>query len=113
MAAIDVIVPADKSEQQPDTPMRRDRTVGWLLFAFFLALYLVTGGGHGYSPDGEFAWRMAGSLIMDPTHEYLKDSRSRSGLDQWGIMVPVLAQPLTIIGESLAPHLPQKDYVIL
>jgi hypothetical protein len=99
--------------QKPDVPVRSDRTVGWLLLAFFMALYLITGGGHGYSPDGEFAWRMARSLIMDPTHEYLKSERSRSGLDQWGIMVPVLAQPLTIIGETVAPYLPQKDYVLL
>ncbi|MHB1161759.1 MAG: hypothetical protein ACYC3V_15740, partial [Chloroflexota bacterium] len=55
---------------------RSDRFLGTLLLAFFLALYLLTGGGHGYSPDGEFAYYAARSISLDPEHEYLKKMQS-------------------------------------
>lgn len=79
--------------------------------AFFLALYLLTGGGHGYSPDGEFAWRVARSISMDPDHSYIKSMQR--GLDQWGFMVPLLTQPLVLVGEPLATIMPKKDYAIV
>ncbi len=87
---------------------RSDRSIAALLLVFFVALYVLTGGGHGYSPDGEFAWRMARSLIADPTHSYLKSQQK--GLDQWGFMVPLLSQPLVLLGEPLAAIMPDKDY---
>ena len=90
---------------------RSDRCIAGLLLLFFLALYLLTGGGHGYSPDGEFAWRMSRSLIADPEHSYLKSQRG--GLDQWGFMVPLLSQPIVLIGESLTTLMPKKDYAIV
>lgn len=108
MAILESPVRPDELKEKSGAPARSDRSIGWLLLVFFMALYLITGGGHGYSPDGEFAWRLARSLTMDPKHEYLQTQRQ--GLDQWGIMVPILAQPLTLIGESLAPLMPQKDY---
>lgn len=88
-----------------------DRSIARLLLVFFITLYILTGGGHGYSPDGEFAWRMARSLIVDPDHSYLKSQQS--GLDQWGFMVPLLSQPLVLLGEPLATIMPKKDYAIV
>ncbi|MGI5836435.1 MAG: ArnT family glycosyltransferase [Chloroflexota bacterium] len=90
---------------------RSDRFIAGLLMAFFLALYVLTGGGHGYSPDGEFAWRVARSISTDPDHTYIKNMQR--GLDQWGFMVPLLAQPLVILGEPLAAIMPDKDYAIV
>lgn len=100
-------------EERPSSPDTHhpDRAIGWILFAFFLALYLLTGGGHRYSPDGEFAYRVARSLTLDPQHEYLR--RMQGGLSQWGFMVPLLAQPLVLLGEPLSKVMPQKDYVIV
>ena len=37
----------------------------------------------------------------------------RHGLSQWGFMVPVLAQPLVLLGEPLAAVMPQKDHAIV
>lgn len=85
-----------------------DRFLGGIILAFFLSLYLLTAGGHGYSPDGEFAWRIGRSITMDPDREYF--NKMRRGLSQWGFMVPFLSQPLVVPGEIMAPHLPQKDY---
>lgn len=87
---------------------RSDRHVGGLLLAFFAALYLLTSSGHLYSPDGEFAFRMARSLTIDPQHQYLTENRRM--LSQWGIMVPVLSQPFILLGEPLASTTPQKDH---
>ncbi|MGE5619844.1 MAG: ArnT family glycosyltransferase [Sphingomonadaceae bacterium] len=90
---------------------RSDRFLGSLLLVFFLALYLLTGGGHGYSPDGEFAYYAARSISLDPEHEYLK--KMRSSFSQWGFMVPLLAQPLVLAGEPLANAMPQKDHAVV
>ena len=88
---------------------RTDRYVGGLLLVFFMTLYLLTGGGHGYSPDGEFAYFMGRSLTVDPEHEYLQTMQK--GFSQWGFMVPVLSQPLVLLGELAADIAPQKHFV--
>ncbi len=92
----------------PGTTGRSDRFLAGLLLVFFLALYLLTGGGHGYSPDGEFAYRIGRSLTLDPKHEYLKSMGK--GLSQWGIMVPLLSQPIQLLGDPLLRIVPQKDH---
>ncbi len=94
-----------------DVPVKKpvsDRYVGGLLLVFFAALYLLTSSGHLYSPDGEFAFRTARSLTIDPNHQYLSDQRQ--SLSQWGIMVPLLSQPFIVLGEPLATAMPQKDH---
>jgi hypothetical protein len=87
---------------------RSDSSVGRLLLLFFLALYLLTGGGHGYSPDGEFGYNVGRSLSLDPEREYMH--RMRNGFSQWGVMVPVLSQPLIVLGEVVARVAPQMDH---
>lgn len=108
MVTINTPSKAVEAPQNPRDTGRSDRFLGGLLLAFFLALYLLTGGGHGYSPDGEFAWRIGRSLTLDPKHDYLK--AQLRGLSQWGIMVPVLSQPMLLLGEPLLKVVPQKDY---
>ncbi len=97
------------TQTAPAKKPRSDRYVGGLLLAFFTALYLLTSSGHLYSPDGEFAFRMARSLTIDPQHQYLIQNRRM--LSQWGIMVPLLSQPFIVLGEPLANAMPQKDHV--
>jgi hypothetical protein len=95
------------TEESSPAKTRSDRRVAALLFVFFAALYLLTSSGHLYSPDGEFAFRMARSISIDPKHEYL--AKNMRMLSQWGIMVPVLSQPFVLLGEPLANAMPQKD----
>jgi hypothetical protein len=85
-----------------------DRFVGRLILLFFLALYLITGAGHGYSTDGDFAFNVGRSMSLDPEREYIH--RMQSGFSQWGVMVPVLSQPLIILGELATKVAPQKDH---
>ncbi len=108
MVAINAQSLAEAQAKEIGHTGRSDRFIGWLLLLFFLALYLLTAGGHGYSPDGEFAYRMGNALTLDPKHEYLKTQGH--GLSQWGIMVPLLSQPLILLGEPLMKIVPQKDH---
>ena len=94
--------------QLPGKPST-DRFLGKALLAFFLCLYLITGSGHGYSPDGEFAFNLARSLTLDPNHDYLKTMRA--SFYHWGFVVSALSQPLVLIGQPLANAMPQKDSV--
>ena len=111
MATIGAQAPTAEQVKETGHTGRSDRFLGWLLLAFFVALYLLTGGGHGYSPDGEFAYRMGRSVILDPKHEYLKSQGA--GLSQWGIMVPLLSEPIQLLGEPLLGIVPQKDHAIV
>lgn len=99
-AAVETAKPAPQ-------PARSDRTLGGLLFAFLLALYLITGSGHLYSPDGEFAFRMSRALVWDSKHGYLVEFRQN--LSQWGVMVPLLSQPFVLLPSPLTAALPQKN----
>jgi hypothetical protein len=100
---IDVCRDAGPSKTRPVAPPR----VALLLFMFSLAAYLLTGGGHGYSPDGEFAYRMARSFLLDPKHEFFH--RMKSGFARWGVLTPVLGQPFVLSGAAVAALAPQRD----
>lgn len=109
MAAPQLAPPIDirPDERPPRTrPAARPR-VALLLFVFSLAAYLLTGGGHGYSPDGEFAYRMARSFLLDPRHEFFH--RMKSGFARWGVLTPVLGQPFVLAGAVIAAIAPQRD----
>ncbi len=100
---MDVCRDAGPSKTPPVAPPR----VALLLFLFSLAVYLLTGGGHGYSPDGEFAYRMARSFLLDPKHEFFH--RMKSGFARWGVLTPVLGQPFVLAGAAVAALAPQRD----
>lgn len=100
---IDVRRDAAAPQTRPAAPPR----VALLLFMFSLAAYLLTGGGHGYSPDGEFAYRMARSFLLDPRHEFFH--RMKSGFARWGVLTPVLGQPFALAGAAVAAVAPQRD----
>jgi len=111
LVAIETPATTAGQQKERERTAPSDRTLGWLLLSFFLALYLLTAGGHGYSPDGEFAYRIGRSLTLDPKHEYLQ--RQRAGLSQWGLMVPILSQPLQLLGQPLLGIVPQMDHAIV
>jgi hypothetical protein len=80
-----------------------------ILFFSFLALYLLTMGGHIYSPDEEILLRTTrsiaerGSLAIEP----LLDFATKRGTDgrmyaQYGIGQPLLAIPFYMAGRALA-----------
>lgn len=86
------------------------RIAGWL-FLLLLCVYLLSIGGTAYSADGHFAFEMAKSLLLDPSHSYFH--RFRSGFIRWGMMSPVLAQPLVLAGELVARRAPQRDELVV
>ena len=86
------------------------RIAGWL-FLLLLCVYLLSIGGTAYSADGHFAFEMAKSLLLDPSHSYFH--RFRSGFIRWGMMAPVLAQPLVLTGELVARQAPQRDELVV
>ena len=89
----------------------RRRIAGWL-FLLLLCVYLLSIGGiTSYSADGHFAFEMAKSLLLDPSHSYFQ--RFRSGFIRWGMMSPVLAQPLVLSGELVARRAPQRDELVI
>ncbi len=96
-------------QDRPATPPRR--IAGWL-FLLLLCVYLLSIGGiTSYSADGHFAFEMAKSLLLDPSHSYFH--RFRSGFIRWGMMSPVLAQPLVLAGEVVARRAPQRDELVV
>ena len=80
-----------------------------LLFVFLLAVYLVTGGGKGYSIDGAFGYEMARSAFLDPEHSYFR--RFRTAFARWGALMPLLGQPFVLAGDALARVAPERDEV--
>ncbi len=86
------------------------RIAAWL-FLLLLCVYLLSLGGTPYSADGHFAFEMAKSLLLDPAHSYFH--RFRSGFIRWGMMSPVLAQPLVLAGEVVARQAPQRDELVV
>ena len=89
-----------------DAPKHTPRLLG-VIFLFFFLVYVLTAGGHEYSPDGRFAYNMGQSLILDPDHSYLR--QEYRGLAWWGIGLPLLFQPTLVLGGMISPLLPQKD----
>jgi len=83
-----------------------------LLFVFFLALYLLTMGGHLYSPDEEIMFLTTqslaerGSFAIKPPRE-MQGFATKHGVDgreyaQYGIGQPLLAVPFYLLGRALA-----------
>ncbi|HEX2033116.1 MAG TPA: hypothetical protein VHS99_02940, partial [Chloroflexota bacterium] len=91
--------------------MSQARPVGQLLFVFLLGLYLVTGGGKGYSVDGAFGYEMAKTVFLDPQHEYFK--RFRTAFARWGALMPLLGQPFVLAGDAIARVAPERDEVVV
>jgi hypothetical protein len=87
------------------------RTAG-ILFVAFLVLYLLTMGGHLYSPDEEVLFRTTqaiaerGSLAIKPLAGFAtrrgKDRDSDYEYAQYGVGQPLLAVPFYILGRTLA-----------
>jgi len=80
-----------------------------LLFLVFLALYLLTMGGHLYSPDEEILFRTTQSLVerRSLAIEQMQGFATRRGEDgreyaQYGIGQPLLAIPFYLLGCRLA-----------
>jgi hypothetical protein len=82
-----------------------------LLFVFLLALYLLTGGGKGYSVDGAFGYEMAKTVFLDPEHQYFK--RFRTAFARWGALMPLLGQPFVLAGDALARIAPERDSLVI
>ena len=85
------------------------------VFFLFLALYLLTMGGHLYSPDEEILFRMTqslaerGSLAIEP----LQGFATKKGVDskeyaQYGIGQPLLTIPFYYLGKAMASVLPAE-----
>jgi hypothetical protein len=86
------------------------RTRSWLFFGL-LALYLITGGGKGYSIDGAFGYEMAKTVFLDPEHVYF--SRFKTAFARWGALQPLLGQPLVLFGDALGRAAPERDAVVV
>ncbi len=96
-------------QDRPAAPPHR--IAGWL-FLLLLCVYLLSlGGGTAYSADGHFSFEMAKSLLLDPSHSYFH--RFRSAFIRWGLLSPVLAQPLVLTGELVAQRAPQRDELVV
>ena len=94
-----------------DRPAAPRRIAGWL-FLLLLCVYLLSLGGiTAYSADGHFGFEMAKSLLLDPSHSYFH--RFRSAFIRWGMLSPVLAQPLVLTGELVAQRAPQRDELVV
>ena len=81
------------------------------VFVFLLCLYVLTGGGQGYSVDGTFSYEVARSVATDPGREFL--NRNRSTLARWGPVVPALGVPFAWAGDRLGRLLPPRESVPL
>ena len=96
-------------QDRPTAPPRR--IAGWL-FLLLLCVYLLSiGGSTAYSADGHFGFEMAKSLLLDPSHSYFH--RFRNAFIRWGMLSPVLAQPLVLTGELVARQAPQRDELVV
>jgi len=78
----------------------------WLFFCL-LSLYLITGGGKGYSIDGAFGYEMAKTVFLDPEHEYFH--RFKTAFARWGALMPLLGQPFVLAGDALSRLAPERD----
>ena len=81
--------------------------MGLNLTAIVLAVYLMTGGGHGYSIDGAFAFEMAKTAFLDPDHQYF--TRFKTAFARWGIGLPIIGQPFILAGAALGAVAPERD----
>lgn len=82
-----------------------------IVFAVSLLAYLLTAGGHLYSPDEEIMFRMTESLVVDrdlAIQPVAEGFATRPGIDgkeyaQYGIGQPILSMPFFLVGRALAP----------
>lgn len=82
-----------------------------IVFFVSLAAYLLTAGGHLYSPDEEIMFRMAESLVEDRDlgiEPVAEGFATRPGIDgkeyaQYGVGQPLLSIPFYVLGRALAP----------
>lgn len=81
--------------------------MGLNLTATVLAIYLMTGGGHGYSIDGAFAFEMAKTAFIDQDHQYF--TRFKTAFARWGIGLPIIGQPFILAGAALGTIAPERD----
>lgn len=87
--------------------MARRPAPGGYLTAIVLAIYLMTGGGHGYSIDGAFAFEMAKTAFLDQDHQYF--TRFKTAFARWGIGLPIIGQPFILAGAALGTIAPERD----
>ena len=81
------------------------------IFALLLCLYVLTGGGQGYSVDGTFSYQAARSLATDPSATFLRQNADT--LRRWGVLMPLAGAPLTWLGARLAAAAPPRDSVVV
>ncbi len=82
-----------------------------LVFLILLSVYALTGGGEGYSVDGRFGYEMARSIAFDPDRSYLGEFRRNFA--RWGIVMPLLGQPLLRLGHAVGAAAPPRDGLYL
>ena len=82
-------------------------TAAGLVFCILLSAYALTGGGEGYSVDGRFGYEMARSIALDPDRSYLEEFRRNFA--RWGIVMPLLGQPLLQLGHAVGVAAPPRD----
>lgn len=86
-------------------------TAAGLVFCILLSAYVLTGGGEGYSVDGRFGYEMARSIAFDPDRSYLGEFRRNFA--RWGIVMPLLGQPLLRLGHAVGVAAPPRDGLYL
>ena len=86
-------------------------TAAGLVFCILLSAYMLTGGGEGYSVDGRFGYEMARSIAFDPDRSYLGEFRRNFA--RWGIVMPLLGQPLLRLGHAVGVAAPPRDGLYL
>ena len=92
--------------QTKSTHVRR-HGMGLNLAVMVLAIYLMTGGGHGYSIDGAFAFEMAKTAFLDEDHKYF--TRFKTAFARWGVGLPIIGQPFILAGAALGTFAPERD----
>ena len=86
-------------------------TAAGLVFCILLSAYALTGGGEGYSVDGRFGYEMARSIAFDPDRSYLGEFRRNFA--RWGIVMPLLGQPLLWLGHAVGVTAPPRNGLYL
>ncbi|MAG37328.1 MAG: hypothetical protein CL878_13925 [Dehalococcoidia bacterium] len=86
-------------------------TAAGLVFFILLSVYALTGGGQGYSVDGRFGYEMARSIAFDQDRSYLGEFRRNFA--RWGIVMPLLGQPLLRLGHAIGATAPPRDGLYL
>ena len=78
-----------------------------LVFFALCCLYVLSGGGQGYSVDGTFSYELARHFALEPDIPLSRDERDV--LKRWGPVTPLLGAPLVKLGERMAHAAPWRD----